>query len=73
MKLEIVRDFDGLFYCNLKKIAEYITLSELRQALKNAYNIKLSSINKLDKTQTKRKTYFYFETDKVTDKDIVGF
>ena len=57
MKLEIVKDFDKTFYCNLKNISQYISLKQLKEEIKQKYN-KIINLNNFEKTQIGRKTYY---------------
>ena len=44
MILEIVRDFDYTYYCNLDNISEYISLAQLKKELKKEYGIVVNSL-----------------------------
>ena len=61
MKLEIVRDFDNTYYCNLKNMSEYISLEQLKKELKSKHDIILKSLGSLETLKVGRKTYFYQE------------
>ena len=61
MKLEIIKDFDGTYYCNLRDVSEYVSLSQLKTALKDKHGITLNPLSSLEKIATKRKTYYYQE------------
>lgn len=66
MKLEIVKDFDNSYYCNIEGIenvgiSEYVSLKQLKQELKNKYQIIVKDLKELKKEKFGRKTYFYQE------------
>lgn len=56
-QIEIVKDFDKTFYCNLKGINEYISLKQLKEEIKEKYNI-LINLNEFEKTKVGRKIYY---------------
>jgi hypothetical protein len=58
-EIEIVKNFDSTYYCNLKGINEYISLKQLKEEVKAKYGITIKSMNKLKKYHVNRKTYFY--------------
>ena len=61
MLLEIVKDFDNSYYCNLGGISEYVTLKQLRTELKDKHDINIESLEGLYKGKFGRKTYYYKE------------
>lgn len=61
MKLEIVKDFDNTYYCNLKGINEYISLKQLKKEIKKRYKVIVGELKTLETIKYGRKTYFYQE------------
>ena len=56
-QIEIVKDFDKTFYCNLENISQYISLKQLKEELKEKYNISIN-LNEFEKNKVGRKTYY---------------
>lgn len=72
MKLEIIKDFDNTYCCNLKGINEYISLKQLKEEIKKQYGIIVKGLKTLEMIKHGRKTYFYQEIN-LSEANIVGF
>lgn len=66
--VEIVKDFDNTFYCNvhiagkhIKSIPEYVSYSELRTGVFDVCGISIPPLKELNFTKSGRKHYAYAE------------
>lgn len=56
-QIEIIKDFDKTFYCNLQNISQYVSLKRLKEEIKEKYNI-LINLNEFEKIKAGRKIYY---------------